>query len=757
MKKLFTLVALLAMFLGANAQGGKWVEAYNIDYSTYQGFPFYVMGYVPEFSNGCMTDFGAMYKYVTLDNEAGETSDVIVKTANGVEYYKIALSDPAWHQYFIADGIQTKIDGKYKVVAKVKASAAVNINVNMGWGWGDGQQTGTSVAIPEGADFQEVEWEYSGIGGASCNLVAQPGTCAETIEWLNLTVYEWVKDGQRPKEWIEDLTNGDAETPWTEEQAAIRFNDMEQNFNICAWSKERGVNMNENGGWDPFVAPIEVEEGTTNHVFVCHGQAATTEGDAAAWDNQFWIQSKHAWKSGTTLKIKFRYKCDYAGGEVKTNTQVHKQTPSDYLIWHAIGDITFTNEWKTFDGNMTIADDMANGWSIAFNLNPNVKDAVNFYFDDLSWQYLKLDEGFFVSGINATTTTSYDDLDNAIQFTAGDDGVLEAIVGEKGNAASYVDQIMISTTRGDDQAFKGATLKPQGKIHDDADEWLDYAASTNAKLDLPGLGVWKIWIDTEYNAMAFQMIEGTKYEEPDPVAIVTNKTEIVVKGKEREDLKDNKNNDTGEITVREEADDPNGATVGGEGHNGQTWDNQFFIKANRALKKDEVTTLKFKFKSSVADAKTTTQCHGETPGSYMHWAAIGDVVFQNGEWEDFEKEFKVPAEADGMWNIAFNMAEIKAACDYYITEVQWFLKDDALNAEGQTMENLISEEGTANFFVKEGAGTEPYQFGTDPSGIKNVVNNSNNGSAVIYNIAGQRVSKDYKGLVIKEGKKYVVK
>ncbi len=121
MKKLFTLVALLAMFLGANAQGGKWVEAYNIDYSTYQGFPFYVMGYVPEFSNGCMTDFGAMYKYVTLDNEAGETSDVIVKTANGVEYYKIALSDPAWHQYFIADGIQTKIDGKYKVVAKVKA------------------------------------------------------------------------------------------------------------------------------------------------------------------------------------------------------------------------------------------------------------------------------------------------------------------------------------------------------------------------------------------------------------------------------------------------------------------------------------------------------------------------------------------------------------------------------------------------------------------------------------------------------------
>ena len=64
MKKLFTLVALLAMVLGANA---KWGEQpiYSIDYSTYQGFPFYVMGYVPEFDNGCMTDFGAGFGYKT--------------------------------------------------------------------------------------------------------------------------------------------------------------------------------------------------------------------------------------------------------------------------------------------------------------------------------------------------------------------------------------------------------------------------------------------------------------------------------------------------------------------------------------------------------------------------------------------------------------------------------------------------------------------------------------------------------------------
>ena len=760
MKRLFTLVALMAMVLGANA---KWSDEpiYKIDYSTYNGFPFYVMGYVPEFDSGWMTDYGSNFRYETQANldgdgdgkwKEGESSVATVKTSNGTEYQKVTGAGPYWHQYFIADGIPTLLDGKYKVVARVKASAAVSINVNMGWGWGEGQKVGTSVAIPDGsAGFQEVVWEYSGINGTSCNLVAQPGTSAETIEWLSLEVYEWQKEGQRPKIWLQDIVNGDAETEWTEEQKAIKFNDQEQNFTICAWSKEKGRNMNEKDGWDPFVADIEVDPtDPNNHVFVCHGQPATTEGDASAWDNQFWIQSQHSWPSGTTLKIKFRYMCDYAN-DVKTNTQVHKQNPSDYLIWHAIGDITFKNDWQTFDGTMSIADDMASGWSIAFNLNANVKDAVNFYFDNLSWEYLQLDEGYFLSGINATTTTSYDDLDNAIQFEDGIDfdgnECLIATFGTSGDANTYVDQVMISTKRGDDQAFKGATLKPTNNPKTTKpDDWIEFAASTNAKIDLPGLGVWKVYLDTEYSTMAFEMLEGTPYELPDPVDVFTYTDEIVVNGKEREDLKDEWSNN--ELKVREEADnnpdDEHG--LGGDGHNGQTWDNQFFIKANHALEKGTVTKLVFKYKSTV-EANTTTQCHGENPGAYMHWAAIDNVSFTT-DWQDFEKEFTVPNEADGMWNIAFNMAEIKGACDYSIKDVQWYVYDSSLEA-GQTYENLIS--GPTNFYKKEGAGTEPY------TGIENVIINTGKTSSAIYNLAGQKVNKNYKGILVKDGKKFVNK
>lgn len=723
MKKLFTLVALLAMFLGANAQGGKWVEIYSQDYSTYNEFPFYVMGYAPSFDGTAMVD-APTTQQLWRGNESdfpGEEACSGTVTIAGTDFYVQEKGSDLWRQYFMADGIGTKLDGKYKVVAQVRATNTVSVKINMGWGWGNGEQASTTVSIPGATEFQEVEWEYTGINGTSCNLVAQPGTIAETIEWQSLKVYEWQKEGTRPKVWLEDIENGDAETPWGD-LADTKFDDQENNFKVCAWSKERMVKPNDKGGWDPFPATIEVDpDNDANHVFVCHGQAAVTEGDAAAWDNQFWIQSKHAWKAGTTLKIKFRYK---ASKEIETETQIHKQNPSDYLIWHAIGNVTFKEEWQTFEKDLVMGDDMNGGWSIAFNLNAKDKDAVDFYFDDLSWQYLKLDEGYFVSGINATTTTSYDNLDNAIQFT-DNNGMLEAVVGTEGDATSYVDQVMISTTRGDDQAFKGATLKPTSKIHNSADEWLEFVASNNAKLDLPGLGVWKIYIDLEYNSMAFEMLEGTEYAEKEPVEIVTNPSVLVVNALERQP------------TATEQPADPE---AGIEAGTGQPWDNQFFIKANRVLKTDEVTVIEFDYVAS-QEAKSTTQCHA-LPGEYRG-GGMGEVNFTTEE-QHFIGEFKVPShEKADIQTMVFNLAEIKDACQYTFKNIKWYLKSDQ---EGMTEENLIDAEGTANFSWIVVGGT----------GIENVTKNVKS-SNVTYNLAGQRVSKDFKGIVIKNGQKFMNK
>jgi hypothetical protein len=67
------------------------------------------------------------------------------------------------------------------------------------------------------------------------------------------------------------------------------------------------------------------------------------------------------------------------------------------------------------------------------------------------------------------------------------------------------------------------------------------------------------------------------------------------------------------------------------------------------------------------------------------------------------------------------------------------------------MENLINAEGDANFWIKVNSGA-PEQA----SGISTVVSDKKV-SNVTYNLAGQRVSKNYKGIVIKNGVKYIAK
>ena len=375
---------------------------------------------------------------------------------------------------------------------------------------------------------------------------------------------------------------------------------------------------------------------------------------------------------------------------------------------------------------MSMDDSMAGGWSIAFNLNPNVKDAANFYFDDLSWQSMVLDEGYFVAAINSVAGGSYE-FDAATQFVYDDEA--EVYVATVGAKNAYIDQVMISTVRGNDAAFKGNTLKPSGTIENNPDAWLDYTAASNSKLALPGLGIWKIYIDPAYSAMAFEMLEGQIVELKD---VVTNSEEVTVNALEREYTEAE-----AEAAGIEKPENP-----------GQPWDNQFFIMADRILKAGEVTHLKFAYKASKA-AKTTTQTHG-APGAYIHWAAIGDVNFEE-DWLEFDADYTVPAEADGSegkqaQSIAFNMAEIKEACDYTVKEVQWYLVDASLEA-GQTYENLIS--GKHNFYIKVGAGTTP------TVGIENVTAKTAKTSSVIYNLAGQRVNNNFKGLVIKDGKKIV--
>ena len=121
------------------------------------------------------------------------------------------------------------------------------------------------------------------------------------------------------------------------------------------------------------------------------------------------------------------------------------------------------------------------------------------------------------------------------------------------------------------------------------------------------------------------------------------------------------------------------------------------------------------------------------------------------EEQPFTKEYTIPKDGSKTiqtQSITFNLSELKAANTYEFYDIIWRTADST--------ESLIDMTGSKNFFVKIGAGTNPYQFGTDPTGIENVVSKSKASNAT-FNIAGQRVAKDFKGLVIKNGSKYLVK
>ncbi len=342
MKKIFTIIALALMVMGAKAE-----DVYKIDYSTYTGFPFYVMGYVPEWINGVMTDFGSDYRYETLENlngtsdtkwKDGESSVGTVTTNNGTEYQKVTGAGTYWHQYFIADGIPTVEGNDYVVKALVRASADVTIIVNMGWGWGANEKIATSVEIPKSTEFVEVEWEYKNIGGTNCNLVAQPGTIAATIEWKELTV----------------------SLPSTAESSVV-YGDLHE-VTPSLFVKEN------NGSTVPAVADGDGVITINNDL---------TDGDD--WKTQFWIGTpEKGLPAGQKFYVEFNYKAD---AKAKVGTQTHVINPGGYKHWTCIGEVEFDTDWKTFSKEVTISGEM-DGWQyIAFNLNLNEKN--NYYIKDI--------------------------------------------------------------------------------------------------------------------------------------------------------------------------------------------------------------------------------------------------------------------------------------------------------------------------------------------------------------------------------------
>lgn len=311
--------------------GEQEVQDYYQDLTQFDAFPYYVMGYTPQFSKeeGLISEF------------PGD-----------------------WYQYFIATGITTAPDKEYtyKITCEVKSEKTGNVAVQMRWSWGEDPANAT-LKVTEG-DWHEVSCEVSGVKGTPCDIIFQPGGfdgrfCIKNIKVSHI---ENTGGGGTVKYWESVIGNGDMEGTDAKnfatksDQGAIVY----ELFDGVGKDGSRGAKITSKGGYDD------------------------------AWESQFWIVADEAMPEGTKVRVSFDYKADGGCAGTNVDTQAHFG-PGEYQHWACAGTVAFTDGWQHYEKEFVVDASMAgaNGMkSVAFNMSPNTA-AGTYYIDNVTLEVEK--------------------------------------------------------------------------------------------------------------------------------------------------------------------------------------------------------------------------------------------------------------------------------------------------------------------------------------------------------------------------------
>lgn len=149
-KYLNSLIADKVVDSGGSGEVVETEDAY-VDYSTFESFPYYPMGYTPEIEDGCM-----------VSTYPGE-----------------------WYQYFIADQIPTEIGQNYTVTLSIKTSAPASMNLQFGnWDALTDKTINTSGGV-----WEEITVDYTNCQTETSFVVLQPGTFDGEVQlrWTRVT------------------------------------------------------------------------------------------------------------------------------------------------------------------------------------------------------------------------------------------------------------------------------------------------------------------------------------------------------------------------------------------------------------------------------------------------------------------------------------------------------------------------------------------------------------------------------------------
>jgi hypothetical protein len=181
----------------------------------------------------------------------------------------------------------------------------------------------------------------------------------------------------------------------------------------------------------------------------------------------------------------------------------------------------------------------------------------------------------------------------------------------------------------------------------------------------------------------------------------------------------------------------------------EDWSTQFFITTNHVFEPGERVKVKFDYRADLEDGETVnagTQAHA-LPGDYIFYQCAGTVTFTNA-WDTYEYDWKVTedmtykkvddvfVETPLFQTVTFNLnANKEKPIKFYFDNIKFFVDEPNATYDDFAMNEKIDEIAT---------------------GVKSL-KAQKNAKNVRVNLAGQQVDSNYKGFVIENGKKFVIK
>ena len=332
-----------------------------------------------------------------------ERPEKLEKYAYLTEYkaLKEYVSDPNFHLGIGTDAADYANQG----VAYVVTNANFNETVA-----GNAMKMASCVGDDGSMDFGTVEAYVKAATNAGINVYGH------TLAWHAQQPTAWLKTLIADKEATVDPENMEYEEIIEEQLSNPDCEGTDATNFVCRDGDGGGdVNRIEDG------VGVDGSRGVRVH---------SIDNPTNDWDSQFFITTpNHVWKAGDKYEFKMMAKADKnATVDIQSHT-----TPGNYIYWSMLkGSYDITTEWQEFTFEGTITGDQAgsDGLStIAFNLN-KLKEANNYYFDNMSWKsYTQVAKG----GGEATPQTPEELLDTltyAMDLWIG--GMMEACKNEEG-------------------------------------------------------------------------------------------------------------------------------------------------------------------------------------------------------------------------------------------------------------------------------------------------------------------------------------